>query len=219
MEVNKSLAEAVAISNNIDAERLSIIFSRILSNNSNDVSKLFSDKDKEKLIKVMNVKESEFVNLINALYFLAFQAAFDRDFKVAETPLRNCGLKDTHIKGMQDVWNENVADFTSKIKEKPIATQKKLNNVSWSINVPFKESKLPVEEPFQLDPENPKKDKQSENLYSVDARNPSAFVNFELGDAKDDGSSDNFVVKMNKYDLQQFFVQLEYIQKSIDSLM
>jgi HCaRG protein. len=221
MEKNKSLVEAISVLNKIEADKIGIIFSRILLNNTTDIGILFSDKEKDKFLKFFSIDEKSFTNIINALYFLAIQGAFDKNFKPVESQLRLGGLKETHIEALQSVWTENAGEFVNKIKEKPVAVHNKLNNISWTINVPFQEGTLPIQEKFQFsEGENQKLDENSfKNIYCVDERNPCAFVKFELGGANQDDKKEEYVVKMNKYDIQQFFEQLEIIQKNIDGLV
>lgn len=216
MEKNKSFAEAVTLLNKIESERVEATFERILKTNSGDVSTLFSTKEKEKFMKILGIDERAFVNLINAIYFLSMQAAFDKNFKSIETQLRLNGLKEAHIESMQKAWTDNAGDFINKIKEKPVAIQRKLENITWTMNVPFQEGKLPVDEEYHF--EEGDSENTSKNLYGIDIRNPQALINFSLSDGTENSEPENFVVRMNKSEMQEFFEHLEVIQGSMDGL-
>lgn len=218
MERNKNLAEAVQLLNKIEPEKLAAVFSRILTQNTADISKLFSEREKEKFIKLFSMTEESFINVINAIYFLSLQAAFDKNFKVAENQLLLLGLSNEHIREMQAIWTDNAGVFVNNIKEKPIAQDKVLQSFSWSIKVPFQEGRLPIQEKVKFRESGDLEPTDFENLYGDDVRNPAAFVTFVVGDSSSTGKKEDFVVKMNKADIQEVFDQLELIQTKIDTL-
>jgi len=217
MERNKNLAEAVQLLNKIEPEKLAAVFSRILTQNTADISKLFTEREKEKFIKIFSMTEESFTNVINAIYFLSLQAAFDKNFKIAENQLLLLGLSNEHIREMQAIWTDNAGVFVNNIKEKPIAQDKVMSDFTWSIKVPFQEGRLPIQEKIKFRESGDLEPSDFENLYGDDARNPHAFVTFVLGDSQS-AKKEDFVVKMNKADIQEVFDQLELIQTKIDTL-
>ena len=150
MEQNKTLSEAVKLLSRIEADKVAVVFTRILVNNTADISKLFTEREKERFLKVFGMSEEMFTNAISALYFLSLQAAFDRNFKVAENQLISMGLGPEHISELQAVWTDNAGNFVNSIKEKPIAIDKVLTGINWSIKVPYQEGKLPVQEKLKF---------------------------------------------------------------------
>ena len=219
MERNKNLADAVKLLNKIEPDKLAIVFTRILTQNTADVSKLFTEREKDKFIRLFGMTEESFTNVINALYFLSLQAAFDKNFKIAENQLSALGLSSDHITELQGVWTDNAGVFVNNIKEKPIAIDKVLTNFSWSIKVPFQEGRLPVQEKLKFKEGADLEPSDFQNLYDDDVRNPQVFMSFFLGDSSQGGKKEDFVVKMNKTDVQDIFDQLELVQTKIDSLM
>lgn len=218
MERNKNLTDAVKLLNKIEPDKVAIVFTRILTNNTADITKLFTEREKEKFLKIFEMTEESFVNAINALYFLSLQAAFDKNFKVAENQLVLMGLSSAHIDELQGVWTDNAGAFVNSIKEKPVAIDKVLSSMSWSIKIPFQEGRLPVQEKLRFK-EGDLEQSDFNNLYSDDVRNPHVFLSLGLSDAIQSGKKEDFVVKMNKTDVQEVFDQLERIQTKIDSLM
>ena len=218
MEKNKSFSEAVSLLNKIESDRVEVIFERILLNNTSELSRLFSAKEREKFLKMFGIDEKAFLNLINAIYFLSMQAAFEKNFKSIETQLRIYGMREAHIEPMQKIWTDYAGDFINKIKEKPIAIHQKLENISWTMTVPFQEGKLPINEKFQFEDKETLDASAIENIFPLDSRNPYSLINFTLNSGSDQQSIEKFVVKMNKNEIQQFFEQLEFVQASIDGL-
>jgi len=179
-----------------------------------------TDKEQEKFLKVFAISEGELTNVINALYFIIIQAAFERNFKPIEIQLVSAGIQGPQLQALQEAWTENGAAYVNRIKEKPIAVGNILDDMKWSLYVPFQEGRLPVKEKFNVSAPTEKfKLENLDSLYSNDARNPITLLNFEIKNLSEDGGkNENFAVKLNKADVQKVFEQLEVIQKNIDGL-
>ena len=229
LKTTSKLQNAVSILNRIDPNKLSIIVTRVLVSNTNNLSALFDAKEIQKLLKVFDISEPDLVSLVQSLHFLFMQAAFERNFRPVEGSLKANGISAEHLSCLQAIWSENGGEYINKIKDKPIAIEKQLSNVSWNLAVPYKESTLPIIQKVDLLPDAQKPNLASENLYSDDARNPTAIINFEVKRSKQQQqltneepkatSSDVFSVQMNKKEAQKFFEQLELIQSHLDDLI
>lgn len=223
---NTKLANAVSILNRIEPSKLSTIVTRVLANNTNNVSVLFEEREVEKLLKVFGISEQDLVSLVQALHFIYMQAAFERNFKPIEANLKAHGIKLEQLSALQEIWTENGGDYVNKVKDKPVSIEKSLTEISWNLTVPYKESNLPVIQKVDLLPEGDKPNIITESIYSDDARNPVAIVNFEVkqNDASADssqtkGSTKTVSIQMTKANVQKFFEQLEIIQAQLDDLL
>ena len=222
---NTKLANAVSIINRIESSKLSTIVSRVLANNTNNLSVLFEEREIEKLLKIFGIKEQELVSLVQALHFVFMQAAFERNFKPIEANLKAHGIKAEQLACLQEIWTESGGDYVNKVKDKPISIEKSLSEISWNLTVPYKESNLPVIQKIDLLPESEKPNIITEGVFSEDARNPVAIVNFEIkqndtSDASQSrGSTKTVSVQMTKSNVQKFFEQLEIIQAQLDDIL
>lgn len=221
---NTKLANAVAILNRIEPSKLSTIVTRVLANNTNNVSVLFEEREVEKLLKVFGISEQDLVSLVQALHFVFMQAAFERNFKPVEANLKAHGIKLEQLASLQEIWTENGGDYVNKVKDKPVSIEKSLTGISWNLTVPYKENTLPIIQKVDLLPEGEKPNIITESIYSDDARNPVAIVNFEVkqndaSDSQTKGSTKTVSIQMTKGNVQKFFEQLEIIQAQLDDLL
>ena len=222
-KTNQKLIDAINTFNKIEPAKIPPILIRIFQNDTSNIHILLTEKEKEKFMKVFAVSEPELTNLINALYYFIIQAAFERSFKQVEPQLINAGIAKPQLQALQESWAENGSTYINKIKDKPIAVGKNLEDIKWSLYVPFQDSRLPVKEKFNLATEEEKfKFESMDNLYPNDARNPFLLLNFDLKNIASSVEKENidtkesFTVKMTKSDIEKVFEQLETIQKNID---
>lgn len=225
---NSKLVNAVSILNRLDPSKISIIVERVLTNNTNNLSVLFQEREIEKMLKVFGISTQDLLSLVHALHFLFMQAAFERNFKPVEASLKAHNIKSELLTCLQVIWTQSGGDYVNKIKDKPVSIEKQLTGVSWNLIVPYKESTLPIVQKIDLIAVEGKPSLTSENLYSDDARNPLAMINFEItrhaqqqqsSDDSQKNKADVFSVEMGKRDIQNFFEQLEIIQTQLDDLL
>lgn len=88
-------------------------------------------------------------------------------------------LNASHLELFSQKWTEHGAEYTNKIREKPIAINGQLSEINWSLQIPLENSKLPLKNsaiitgPDSIIENN-------DDLFSVDARNPVGILNFKI---------------------------------------
>ena len=103
-----------------------------------------------------------------------------------------------------------------QIREKPIAVQEQLKDFNWSIQIPTNDSKLPLKQAAELKGAGSRIDNCDE-LFSVDARNPTVLMNFAIKKGNDPASED-FCVRMTKGNIQSLFENFEILQEQLDQM-
>ena len=145
LKINKRMREALVTFNKLDPERGEIILHRVFANPMGDLGTIFSEKEKGKLLKLLELSEDQLSNMIKAFSFIIMHTVAERNLPEVERTLLANGLDKDHLDVFVNSWVQNSSEYMQKIREKSVAISESVVANSWQLFLPLESSMLPVQ--------------------------------------------------------------------------
>jgi hypothetical protein len=187
------IRRAVDLINRIENSKFRLLLQRILQKIYLKAEAYFSDEELEKLEKSLELKGDELSLIVDTIEFVYLQSAYVL-IKPSQLNinLKKLNFDNEKLQMIVSAWLESSRDIIEKLKESRTISYKSLKNLKWRLNV-----------------------QMATNLRSK-TKLTNALVEFDV--QQENVENDKFLVEFSKDELYDFYLQLEDIQRQIDSL-
>jgi COMM domain containing 10 len=185
---------AIELINNVPNEIFPSLLQRVSLKIHSNVDSSFKAEEIEKLEKTLNLSNESTMLVIDILEFILLQAAYElvKPLKL-KVELSKINLSEEKTSVICELWNENGKEILEKIRKSKTISAKRLQNIKWRLNL------------------------QLATDLKTKQRAPNAIFEFNVNESATN-SQKSFQVEFSKEQLYDFFLNLETIQKQIDSL-
>ena len=188
------IKKAIELINEISNEIFPSLLQRVSLKIHSNVDSSFKTEEIEKLEKTLNFSNESTLLVIDILEFILLQAAYEliKPLKL-KIELAKINLSEEKTSTISELWNQNGKEILEKIRKSKTISSKRLQNIKWRLNL------------------------QLASDLKTKQKAPNAIFEFNINESATN-SQKNFQVEFSKDQLYNFFVNLETIQKQIDSL-
>jgi hypothetical protein len=188
------IKKAIELINEIPNEIFPSLLQRVSLKIHSNVDSSFKKEEIEKLEKTLNFSNESTLLVIDILEFILLQAAYEliKPLKL-KIELAKINLSEEKMSTISELWNQNGKEILEKIRKSKTISSKKLQNIKWKLNL------------------------QLASDLKTKQKAPNAIFEFNINELATN-SQKNFQVEFSKDQLYDFFLNLETIQKQIDSL-
>ena len=188
------IKKAIELINNLSTEIFPSLLQRVSLKIHSNADSSFKPEEVEKLEKTLSLSNESTLLVIDIIEFILLQAAYEliKPLKL-KSELSKINVNEEKTTVICELWNQNGKEIMDKIRKSKTISSKRLKSIKWRLNL------------------------QLATDVKTKQKAPNAIFEFNINETTSN-KDQSVQVEFSKEKLYDFFVDLETIQKQIDSL-